>query len=111
MRLRRSSVVHSSDENWIRDRNSVQAGDRPRMKEPGAELIFLLVARPAVRSTVARFAAEQSGAHCSVAHFVAEQPAARCSVAHFAAEQPAARCSAAHFAAEQPAARCPLASK
>ena len=97
MRLRRSSVVHSSDENWIRDRNSVQAGDRPRMKEPGAELIFLLVARPAVRSTVA--------------HFVAEQPAARCSVAHFAAEQPAARCSAAHFAAEQSAARCPLASK
>src|SRR3954470_20931183 len=67
------------------------------MKDPAAELIFLLVARPAVRS--------------AVAHFAAEQPVARCSAAHVAAEQPAVRCSAAHFAAEQPAADCLLASK
>ena len=62
------------------------------MRGPDAELIFLLVARPAVRSIVARFAAEQSGARCSVARFAAEQPAARYSVAHFAAEQPAVHC-------------------
>jgi hypothetical protein len=92
-----NSVCHSSDDYLIRHQNSETVCDQLRMKEPDAELIFLLVARPADRSTGARFAAEQSGA--------------RCSVAHFAAEQPASRCSAAHFAAEQPAVHCPLASR
>jgi hypothetical protein len=78
-----NSVCHSSDDCSIRHQNSETVYDQLRTKEPDAELIFLRVGRPAVRSIVARFAAEQ----------------------------PAARCSAAHFAAEQPAVHCPLASK